>query len=56
MALRRMNLDINAHGSRFSFWNWAAEHTEIPRELCEMALAHKIETKVETAYRRGDLF
>jgi hypothetical protein len=43
------------HGSRFSFRDWAAETTSYPRELAEMALAHTVESKVETAYRRGDL-
>jgi hypothetical protein len=34
----------------------AAEGTSFPREVCEMALAHAVERKVEAAYRRGDLF
>jgi hypothetical protein len=32
-----------------------AEQTGYPRELAEMALPHVIESKVESAYRRGDL-
>ncbi|MBM1174561.1 tyrosine-type recombinase/integrase [Microvirga arabica] len=56
MALRRMQLDITAHGFRSSFRDWAAEQTSFPREVCEMALAHVIENRVEAAYRRGDLF
>ena len=36
--------------------NWAAEHTNFPREVAEMALAHAISDAVEAAYRRGDLF
>ncbi len=56
MALRRMKLDITTHGFRSSFRDWAAEQTSFPREVCEMALAHVIENKVEAAYRRGDLF
>ncbi len=56
MALRRMKLDITAHGFRSSFRDWAAEQTSFPREVCEMALAHTVENKVEAAYRRGDLF
>jgi integrase len=56
MALRRMKLDITAHGFRSSFRDWAAEQTSFPREVCEMALAHVIENRVEAAYRRGDLF
>lgn len=44
------------HGFRSTFRDWAAEHTNHPREVAEMALAHTIESKVEAAYRRGDLF
>lgn len=53
--LRRMKLSVTAHGFRSSFRDWAAETTNFPRELAEMALAHTIENKVEAAYRRGDL-
>ena len=56
MILRRMKLNVTAHGFRSSFRDWAAEQTNMPREVCEMALAHAIENKVEAAYRRGDLF
>jgi integrase len=55
-ALQRMGLDITAHGFRSAFRDWAAEQTNFPREVCEMALAHSIKDKVEAAYRRGDLF
>jgi hypothetical protein len=47
---------ITAHGFRSSFRDWAAEQTNFPREVAEMALAHAIGDKVEAAYRRGDLF
>ena len=56
MALRRMNLQATAHGFRSSFRDWAAEQTNFPREVCEMALAHVVENRVEAAYRRSDLF
>ncbi|MCJ2137442.1 integrase arm-type DNA-binding domain-containing protein [Methylobacterium sp. J-026] len=55
MALRRMGASITAHGFRSSFRDWAAEATNLPREVAEMALAHTIENRVEAAYRRGDL-
>lgn len=55
--LRRMERpDLTAHGFRSTFRDWAAERTNFPREVVEMALAHVIESKVEAAYRRGDLF
>ena len=43
------------HGFRTSFRTWAAECTDIPREVCEMALAHTVGTGVEQAYSRSDL-
>ncbi len=56
MALRRLGSPITAHGFRSAFRDWAAERTNFPREVCELALAHSIGNKVEAAYRRGDLF
>lgn len=47
--------DVTIHGLRSSFRDWAAEETDFPREVAEMALAHAIGDKVEAAYRRGDL-
>ena len=48
--------DLTAHGFRSTFRDWAAECTSHPSEVVEMALAHTINSKVEAAYRRGDLF
>jgi integrase len=57
MLLRRMGRgDITIHGFRSTFRDWAAEITNFPREVVEMALAHAIPSAVEAAYRRGDLF
>ena len=44
------------HGFRSSFWDWAAEETDHPREVIEAALAHVVQNKVEAAYARSDLF
>ena len=55
-VLRRMNINAVPHGFRSTFRDWCAEHTNYPREVAEMALAHAIGDKVEAAYRRGDLF
>lgn len=55
-TLKRMEVPFTAHGFRSSFRDWAAECTNVPREVAEMALAHTIGNKVEAAYRRGDLF
>jgi integrase len=56
-VLKRMDRrDLTNHGFRSSFRDWAAERTNFPREVAEMALAHTVADKVEAAYRRGDLF
>ena len=55
-VLKRMNrADLTTHGFRSTFRDWAAETTSTPGEVVEMALAHTIASKVEAAYRRGDL-
>ena len=57
MLLRRMGRDdLTAHGFRSTFRDCAAERTNFPSEVVEMALAHAIGDKVEAAYRRGNLF
>lgn len=57
MTLRRMKHDdVTAHGFRSSFRNWSAERTNVPREVCEAALAHTLRDKTEAAYHRTDLF
>lgn len=43
------------HGLRSTFRDWAAEMTEYPGELAELALAHRISSRTEAAYRRGDM-
>jgi integrase len=56
-VLKRMGHgDITVHGFRSTFRDWAAERTNFPNEVIEMALAHSVGDKVEAAYRRGDLF
>ena len=44
------------HGFRSSFRDWAAECSNAPREVCELALAHVNTNAIETAYRRTELF
>jgi len=51
-----MGHPITVHGFRSSFRDWAAERTHFPSEVAEMALAHVVGSKVEQAYRRGDMF
>ena len=59
-ALRRTMDELGVseyvpHGFRSTFRTWAAEHTQFPREVCEMALAHSLDDKVQAAYNRSDL-
>jgi integrase len=53
---RMLRNEITVHGFRSTFRDWAAELTNYPNHVVEMALAHVISDKVEAAYRRGDLF
>lgn len=55
LLLRRMGLSATVHGFRSAFRDWSAEQSDHSREVAEMALAHVIESRVERAYRRGDL-
>ena len=57
LTLKRMGYtDYTVHGFRSTFRDWAAERTNYPAEVVEMALAHAVGNKVEAACRRGDLF
>ena len=53
---RELDLGCVPHGMRSSFRDWAAECSDAPREVCELALAHVHSNRVERAYRRTDLF
>lgn len=46
---------ITVHGFRSTFRDWAAEQTNFPGEVCEMALGHAVGDDTEQAYRRTDL-
>jgi integrase len=56
LHMRRMKVDAVPHGFRSTFSDWAAECTNYPVELREMALAHTIANKTQAAYQRGDMF
>ena len=55
-ARRLTEAEITTHGFRSSFRDWAAEKTNIARDVCEAALAHVVKDDTEAAYRRTDLF
>ena len=54
--LRELGIEAVPHGFRSSFRDWAAECSDAPREVCELALAHVNSDRVVAAYRRTDLF
>ena len=54
--LRELGIGAVPHGFRSSFRDWAAECSDAPREVCELALAHVNSNRVEAAYRHSDLF
>jgi integrase len=47
---------VTTHGYRSSFRTWCLEQTNFPWELAEISLGHKVGSKVERAYQRGDGF
>ncbi len=54
--VRQLKIGAVPHGFRSSFRDWAAECSDAPREVCELALAHVNTNAIEAAYRRTDLF
>ena len=54
--LRENQVGTTPHGLRSSFRDWAAECTDVPREIAEFALAHVVGDEAELAYRRTDYF
>ncbi len=52
-TLRAMGEPYSAHGFRSTFKDWAADETDFPDEVSELALAHKVGGAVRRAYRRG---
>lgn len=55
MLVRRMALGVTVHGFRSTFRDWVAEETSHSPDAAELALAHTIPNKSESAYRRGDM-
>ena len=48
--LRELGIEAVPHGFRSSFRDWAAECSDAPREVCELALAHVNSDRVEAAW------
>jgi integrase len=54
--LKERHPGLTVHGFRSTFRDWAAERTNYPEFIVEMALDHAVGTDVVKAYRRTDLF
>lgn len=54
-VMRDLGYTETVHGWRSTFRDWAAERTNYPSDMAEMALAHTLSNRVEAAYRRGDM-
>ena len=54
--LKRIDVPAVPHGFRSSFRDWAAECTDAPHAVMEVALAHVVGNSTEAAYFRSDLF
>jgi integrase len=55
MLIKRMKIkSASIHGFRSTFRDWCGDETSFPREIAEAALAHKVGSDVEQAYRRSD--
>jgi integrase len=52
--LDKMKRPFSLHGMRSTFRDWAGNETDTPREIAEAALAHRVGSAVEQAYRRSD--
>ena len=54
--VRENGIPAVPHGFRSSFRTWAAECSDVPREIAESALGHVEGSAAELAYRRTDYF
>ncbi len=55
MMARRYKAGLTVHGGRSSFRDWAADTTDHSSDTAELALAHRIGSPTERAYRRGTM-
>jgi integrase len=55
LLVKQLGADVTVHGFRSSFRTWAAERTNYPREIAELALAHNVSSEVERAYQHSDM-
>lgn len=53
-VMRTMGAAYTVHGFRSSFRDWVGDATNFSGELAEVALAHRVGSETEQAYRRSD--
>jgi integrase len=53
---KRLKAGITVHGFRSTMMVWAAEKTQYPREIRELALAHTENNKTVAAYLHTDMY
>ena len=53
--MERIGRTETVHGFRSAFRTWASEQTNVPREICERALADVTGSKTEQSYERSDM-
>ncbi len=54
-VLKGLAPDVTVHGFRSSFRDWCTDKTDVPSEMAEFALAHKVGDKTRQAYARSDM-
>jgi integrase len=52
MLLRRLGVNMTAHGFRTSFRTWCSEIAHAEFEVAELCLSHRIGSAVSRAYNR----
>ena len=55
LLFKRHGNGQTAHGCRSCFRDWAAECSDLPKEVAEKALGHVVGSVAERAYFRSDL-
>jgi integrase len=55
MLLRRMNVEVTAHGMRTSFRTWCSDVAHAEFEVAELCLSHRVGSAVSRAYNRTSM-
>jgi integrase len=55
MLLRRMNINVTAHGFRTSFRTWCSDVAHAEFEVAEQCLSHRVGSAASRAYNRTSM-